>query len=270
MSPALLAAALTLFAVLTLIPRQGRALHRLTTPPRGSTSATHLARSVRRRLLPLTLAAVVALGVGFSLGISTLATIVVITAALAAAITQRTKSRRSTQATQKRAQIIEACDLLAADLTAGRPPQEALEGAAEACPDLRPAAAAARLGGDVPAVLHLAAESPGAEPLKPLAAAWQVADHSGAALAAIITSLTTSLRADESLSRQRTTNLAGAKSTARLLAVLPLFATLLGYALGANPVAFLTTTLPGTACLLTGTVLSLTGLAWTNHLSTHP
>lgn len=148
MTPALLSAALTLLAVLTLIPPQGRALHRLT--PRGSTSATHLAHSARRRLIPLALVILVALGIGLSLGPSTLVTTLVAITALAAVITQRTKSRRQTQATRKRTQIIEACDLLAADLTAGRPPQEALEGAAEACPDLRPAAAAARLGGDVP------------------------------------------------------------------------------------------------------------------------
>ncbi|MGC4943686.1 type II secretion system F family protein [Kribbella sp. DT2] len=270
MSPALLSAALTLLAVLTVIPRRGRALHRLTTPPRATAGATHLAGSARRRLIPLTVVALVALGVGLSLGASTLATALVVVAVVTTAITQRTKARNHTRRTQKRTQIIEACDLLAADLTAGRPPQEALEGAAEVCPDLRPAAAAARLGGDVPAVLHLAAESPGAEPLRPLAAAWQVSDHSGAALATIITRLTTSLRANEALTRQRSTNLANAKSTARLLAVLPFFATLLGYALGANPLAFLTTTLPGTACLITGTALSLTGLAWTNHLSTNP
>ncbi len=267
MTPALLSAALTLLAVLTLIPRQGRALHRLT---RHSTDATQLAHSARKRLIPLAAAAVVALSIGLSLAISTLATTLVLLTALAAFVTQRRKSHHRTQATKKRIQIIEACDLLAADLTAGRPPQEALEGAAESCPDLRPAAAAARLGGDVPAVLHLAAESPGAEALKPLAAAWQVSDHSGAALAAIITRLTASLRADDSLTRQRTTNLAAAKSTARLLTVLPLFPTLLGHALGANPTAFLTTTLPGSACLLTGTALSLTGLHWTNRLATEP
>ncbi|WP_344176581.1 type II secretion system F family protein [Kribbella lupini] len=270
MTPAVASAALTLLAVLTLIPRRGRALHRLATPPRATTSATHLARSARRRLIPLAAAAVVALSIGLSLGPSTLVTTLVVITALAAAVTHRTKSRHRTQATHKRTQIIEACDLLAADLTAGRPPREALEGAAEACPDLRPAAAAARLGGDVPAVLHLAAETPGAEALKPLAAAWRVSDHSGAALATIVTRLATSLRADDSLTRQRTTNLAAAKSTARLLAVLPLFATLLGYALGANPLAFLTTTLPGAACLTAGTALSLTGLHWTNRLATNP
>lgn len=267
MTPAFLSATLTLLAVLTLIPRQGRALHRLTRP---STDAAHLAHSARKRLIPLAIAASVALGIGLSLGPSTLATILVVTTASATAVSQRRKSHHRAQATKKRTQIIEACDLLAADLSAGRPPQEALEGAAEACPDLRPAAAAARLGGDVPAVLHLAAESPGAESLKPLAAAWQVSDHSGAALATIIARLATSLRADDSLTRQRTTNLAAAKSTARLLAVLPLFATLLGYALGANPLAFLTTTLPGTACLVAGTALSLTGLHWTNRLATTP
>ncbi|ONI67312.1 type II secretion system protein [Kribbella sp. ALI-6-A] len=270
MNHALASAALTLLAVLTVFPRKGRALHRLTTPSRGSTSAAHLARSARRRLLPLAFGTIVALGIGLSFGPPAVVTTVGAATILTVVLTQRAKSRHQAQTNRKRFQIIEACDILAADLTAGRPPQEALEGAAEACPDLRPAAAAARLGGDVPAVLHLAAETPGAEPLKPLAAAWQVADHSGAALATIIDRLTTSLRAEEALHRQITTNLAGARTTARLLTALPLFGTLLGYALGADPLTFLTSTVPGAACLAAGLALSLTGLHWTNHLAESP
>ncbi|ADB29677.1 type II secretion system protein [Kribbella flavida DSM 17836] len=272
MSPALLAAAMILIAVLTVLPRRSRALHRLTSArsDRRSDGAAGLARSVRRRLVPLALSAIVALGIGLSLGAAALVSTLAVGVVLAVITTQRARARRLHLADQKRAQVIEACDTLAAELAAGRPPHDALEGAAEVCAELRPAAAAARLGGDVPAVLQLAADTPGAESLKALAAAWQVADRSGAAVAAIVDRLAASLRAEESLRRQIATNLAGARTTARLLAILPLFGTLLGYALGADPLTFLTTTIPGAACLTAGLALAITGLWWTERLATYP
>ncbi|MEV6287278.1 type II secretion system F family protein [Kribbella sp. NPDC051770] len=256
-----IAATFTLLATLTLFPNNPRPLHRLTARP---------SRPPRRKLLYLTLVLLVALSILIAFGPYALATTTALSAALLTTLSHRKKSIQSSKATRKQSQIIEACDLLAADLTAGRPPQEALTAAADSCPDLRPAAAAARLGGDVPATLHLAAETPGAESLKPLAAAWQVADHSGAALATILTRLTTTLRANQALHHQRQTNTSAAKSTARLLAILPIATTLLGQSFGATPITFLTTTLPGTLCLLTGTALALAGLHWTNHLTKSP
>ncbi|MEV6411703.1 type II secretion system F family protein [Kribbella sp. NPDC051718] len=177
---------------------------------------------------------------------------------------QRTRSAKARMATARRATVIEACDVLSAELTAGRPPAAALEGAATVCPDLQVASAAAKLGGDVPSLLELIAETPGAEGLRALAAAWRVADESGAAFAVITERLADSLRADESIRHQILTGMAGPRATARLLAVLPLFGTALGYALGANPLAFLTQTPPGWLCLALGLTLSTLGLHWTN------
>ncbi|WP_344844412.1 type II secretion system F family protein [Kribbella ginsengisoli] len=179
-------------------------------------------------------------------------------------ISHRTRTAKARIAAARRATVIEACDVLSAELTAGRPPAAALEGAATVCPDLQVASAAAKLGGDVPTLLELIAETPGAEGLRALAAAWRVADESGAAFAVITERLADSLRADESIRRQITTGMAGTRATARLLAVLPLFGTALGYALGANPLAFLTQTPPGWLCLALGLALSTLGLHWTN------
>jgi tight adherence protein B len=179
-------------------------------------------------------------------------------------INQRARTAKARTAAARRATVIEACDVLAAELTAGRPPAAALEGAATVCPDLQVASAAAKLGGDVPSILELIAETPGTEGLRALAAAWRVADESGAAFAVITERLADSLRADESIRHQITTSMAGTQATARLLAVLPVFGTALGYALGANPVAFLTQTPPGWLCLALGLSLSTLGLHWTN------
>jgi tight adherence protein B len=186
-------------------------------------------------------------------------------------LAQRAQHRRRAAATATRAQIIEALDILAADLTAGRPPLDALEGAATIYPDFQVAHAAAKLGGDVPGALEVSAESPGAQGLRALAAAWRVAEESGAAFAALTERLAASLRADEAIHRQTAASLAGARSTARILALLPVFGIALGYSLGADPLTFLTATPTGWLCLTAGLSLTTLGLHWTTRLSeAHP
>ncbi|WBQ04913.1 type II secretion system F family protein [Kribbella sp. CA-293567] len=188
----------------------------------------------------------------------------------AVVISQRARTLQARAATAKRSAVIEACDVLAAELGAGRPPAAALEGAATVCPDLEVASAAAKLGGDVPALLDLLAEPPGNEGLRALSAAWRVADESGAAFAQITERLANSLRADEMIRRQITAGIAAPRATARLLAVLPAFGTALGYALGADPLTFLTQTPPGWLCLALGLALITVGLHWTNHQTRPP
>jgi tight adherence protein B len=208
------------------------------------------------------------------LAVSTEPSVVVIALAVGVValvvINQRTRAAKARVAAARRATVIEACEVLAAELTAGRPPAAALEGAATVCSDLQVASAAAKLGGDVPSLLELIAETPGAEGLRALAAAWRVADESGAAFAAITERLADALRADESIRNQITTSMSGTRATARLLAVLPIFGTALGYAFGANPLAFLTQTPPGWLCLALGLTLSTLGLHWTDSQTNSP
>ena len=198
---------------------------------------------------------------------------VVMTSGAAAVITGvvialRAANRRRAEAAVRRAGVIEACGVLAADLRAGRTTQDALDGAASVCSELRPAAAAARLGGDVGAALELASVTPGAGGLRALGTAWRVSERSGAAFAAIAERLAASLRADESVRRQVSAGLAGSRATARLLAALPLLGTLLGYGIGADPLAFLSGSLIGGICLTAGLTLGVLGLVWVEHLAT--
>jgi tight adherence protein B len=267
-----LASLLAMVTVVALLPTSTRALHRLNRPSRRPRRVLQLpggadafARSASRRLAVL--AAVVALGILLAISTDPSVVVIAVTAGVVAlvVISQRARATKGRIANARQATVIEACDVLAAELTAGRPPSAALEGAATVCPDLQVAAAAAKLGGDVPSLLELIVETPGAEGLRALAAAWRVADESGAAFAVITERLADSLRADESIRHQITTGMAGPRATARLLAVLPLFGTALGYALGANPLAFLTQTPPGWLCLALGLALTTTGLHWTNH-----
>ena len=284
-----LAGVLALLTVLLITPRSTRGFHRLKTASNHQTpisrsarrpaavnrrrllsvGAADLARSSRRRLMAL--AAVVAISILVAtVDPSTVVVALALATVTAVILNQRAIARRAQAATTRRTTVIEACDVLAAELSAGRPPSEALEGATTVCPDLQIASAAAKLGGDVPAALDLAAESPGAEGLRALAAAWRVADESGAAFATITERLAEALRADESIRRQITATLAGPRATARLLAVLPLFGTFIGYAIGANPLTFLLHTPPGWLCLTLGLLLTITGLHWTTRQSQPP
>ncbi|HET6739758.1 MAG TPA: type II secretion system protein [Kribbella sp.] len=199
--------------------------------------------------------------------VSTLA----ITVVLALIANQRAHHQQQKAIESRRATIIEALDVLAADLSAGRPPVAALEGAASISPDFAVAHAAAKLGADVPAVLTRSANTPGASSLRALAAVWRVTEQSGAAFATLTERLANALRADEAIHRQTEASLAGARSTARILATLPTAGIALGYALGAHPLTFLTTTPPGWLCLTTGLSLTALGLHWTTRLATpHP
>src|SRR5262249_22111339 len=110
--------------------------------------APSVARSPRLvRLWPLVpTTAVLALLLGPQILVSTIAIGVI----LVLVAEQGPHHHRPPPPTPRRTQIIEALDVLAADLTAGRPPIDALEGAASISPDFRVAHAAAKLGGDVP------------------------------------------------------------------------------------------------------------------------
>ena len=274
MRAAVAASGLVLVALLMILPSRGRGVHRLAAASGLverrrllSVGGADLARTARRRLGVLAATVIVAVGLAGSLGVQVLVSIAALSVITTVVFWQRAKHRQRSAGAARRAQVIEACDVLSADLTAGRPPAEALEGATTICADLQIASAACRLGGDVPATLDLAAESPGAEGLRALASAWRVAEESGAAFAGIVDRLADSLRADEAIRRQIAASLAGARATARLLAVLPFFGAALGYALGADPIAFLTGTPVGWIALAVGLGLSIAGLAWTDRLA---
>ncbi|MFC9847937.1 type II secretion system F family protein [Streptomyces sp. NPDC060223] len=162
--------------------------------------------------------------------------------------------------------VIGLCGALAGEVRAGRQPGEALLRAARESPGLGEAQAvvlaAARFGGDVPGALTDAARQPGAEGLVGLAACWRVAVDRGAGLAAGLDWLEGALRAERDQRADLRAQLAGSRSTAVMLAGLPVLGLLLGTALGADPLHVLLHTGPGLACLLIGGVLEGVGLWW--------
>lgn len=166
------------------------------------------------------------------------------------------------------AAVLEVCDLLAAELTVGRPPGAALRAAGQQWPPLGPVVEAFHLGADVPAALRaLARERPGAADLRLVAGAWQVAHHSGHGLATALSRTARGIRARRRTRRLVDSELASARSTARLVALLPLAVLLMGSGAGADPWGFLLTTPVGLACLASGLGLIGLGLWWIERLA---
>ncbi|MEV4369941.1 type II secretion system F family protein [Nonomuraea sp. NPDC049637] len=168
---------------------------------------------------------------------------------------------------------IELCQSLSAELAAGRTPGEALTRAITTVdfPDpeaLRPALAAARDGGDVSAALTAAAPAQGGEGLRRLAACWDVSLTVGAGMSALVERVGGTLRAAQTHRQDVAAQLAGPRTTARMLAGLPVLGLLMAGALDMHPLSFLFGTWPGLLCLLSGTALDACGLWWTHRMAT--
>lgn len=178
--------------------------------------------------------------------------------------------RRAARARQdERVAAAEAMAVLAAELRAGRPPATALVNAAEVAKGvtrlaLRDAAAAVRVGGGgAPELSARAAHSPVPELLNGLAVCWEVCQGSGGSLAAAVDRLETALRLEAVLRDELAGELAAPRSTALLIAFMPVFGLLLGAGLGGDPLHVLLHTPLGWACLVVGVALELAGTAWT-------
>ncbi|MDQ0908777.1 tight adherence protein B [Streptomyces canus] len=187
-------------------------------------------------------------------------------------------------------EVIALCAMVAGEVRAGRQPGEALVravrdfegtvvggagsgGFGPGAPEFgglgetqAAVLAAARFGGDVPGALAAAARRPGAEGLLGLAACWRVAVDQGAGLAAGLDRLEGALRADRDQRADLRAQLAGARSTAWMLAALPVLGLGLGAALGADPLHVLLHTGSGLGCLLVGGLLEGVGMWWATRI----
>jgi tight adherence protein B len=192
---------------------------------------------------------------GFWLGIPAMIIFVtVLTLVRAGAARRRTREARR--------QVAQVCSILATQVRIGQPPLVAVRSAAEDCPVLQPAVALVELGGDPAMAWHRQAATPGYRGLSELARAWQLATRTGADLADALDKVADGLFEDEAVGLVVASEAAGPRASGKIMAVLPLAGLGLGYAIGGDPVQFLTSSPYGWACLVIGTVLACAGVLW--------
>ncbi|MGB7964257.1 MAG: type II secretion system F family protein [Propionicimonas sp.] len=195
-----------------------------------------------------------ALGVGLALVTAT-----------AAWVLRRNRRRRS--AAKAELEVVRSCQLLAGLLRAGLVPASALSTAAVDAPLLAAAAAVQVLGGSVPHTLRVLSATPGHSGLGELANGWGVAVRTGASLTVTLDGLAERLAATAEIRHTVDAELAAPRATGRLLGVLPVAGVVLGFAVGGDPVAYLTGSVTGQACLVVGAALACAGLVWTELLA---
>lgn len=234
----------------------------------GAGAANWRPRITGRGRLTSGVAAVVSAGVVFAaLGPGRLLVAITAAGVSAAAVRMRVSVRRRLDAERTRGEVVEICDALAAEMRAGQPAPRALHRTAEHYAELSAPARAADMSGDVPAALRAVAANPGAGGLLLVAAAWQVAERSGAGLALTLDRIAAALRSEHAAACEVEATLGPPRATARLLAMLPLLGLLLGMGVGGDPVAVLLSSTLGNVCLALGSALALLGVWWVERLA---
>lgn len=184
----------------------------------------------------------------------------------------RTSAARRRQSGEVAA-MLDAIGVLSAELRAGAHPAGAAAaaagGGAVVHRVLGSVAAGAQLGAEVPALLerHAANEPAIADELRRLAAAWALAERHGAALAELMEAARADLEARVRMGGQVSAQLAGPRSSAAVLAGLPVLGILLGQGIGANPWHVLTSTPAGQVLLVAGTGLAAAGMLWSGRIT---
>lgn len=177
------------------------------------------------------------------------------------------RSRQARTAIVFSTRVLDACESMAADLAVGQPQQRVLDTVARRWPEFAPVAMAGQMGADVPDAMRALATNRGGAELNRVAATWQVASATGSGLAQALEVAAEAVRTQRRITRLVETELAGARATSRLLAILPLGVLAMGQGIGGDPFVFLLHTTGGLACLALGVGLSITGLVWLDRIA---
>jgi tight adherence protein B len=228
--------------------------------PAGSTAPAAGRRATPGRLVLVGVPVALTAAGAVPVRLLVLGLIAVLSAAGARRVWRRRRARVEADKTARH--VLDACEVVAAELAAGRPADAALAQGAGRWPGLAPAVEAHALGSDVAEALRRLASTPGAAELRVVASAWQVSQHSGHGLADALARVAARIRARRQTRRVVTSELASARATARLVAGLPVVALGMGSGAGGDPWAFLLGTPVGWGCLALGLGFALLGLWW--------
>lgn len=164
-------------------------------------------------------------------------------------------------------EVARVARVIASQLRIGQMPAAALREAASDAAILAPVAAAAQIGGSVPDTFRSLSRHRGHHGLVHLAAAWELSQRTGAPVADIVERVAEELREDEAMAAGVATEVAGARTTGRVMAVLPLAGLGLGFAAGGNPLTFIATTWIGEVLFVAGVGLAAVGVWWLEKLA---
>ncbi len=191
--------------------------------------------------------------------------VVVIAAATAGRLVVGRRHRLSE--TRAAEECAHAARVLASLMRSGSIPHVALSEAAVDFPILASAAAAARLGGDVGLELARASEGPGRQGMRSVAAAWQLSERTGAPVADVLARVSGNLRRQRQLDAVVATELAAARTSGHIMALLPFLAVGLGLAAGVNTVGYLVREPVGQVLVLVSVTLTSVGVLWVDRLA---
>jgi tight adherence protein B len=224
----------------------------------------------RRRLplLPCACVVAVALTVVLPVGLVAASSIVGVTL-----WTRRRRSLRVRRRATESAALQGALDVLVAELRVGAHPVSAFSAAATevdgpVAESMQAVAARARLGADVAAGLHSVTRSSSMPAhWRRLAVSWQLAQDHGLSIATLMQTAQRDIVARERFSAEVDAGMTGARTTAVVLAGLPLLGIGLGELIGAEPVSFLLSTGAGGWLLVIGVTLACVGLLWSDRIT---
>lgn len=253
-------AALALATALLIIPAGSR--RRL--------EALGLRAPARRRFAVMPFAAAVAVALAALLPVTLLAATAIV------GVTLWVRRRRRAAVTRRAAEsaaLQGALDVLVGELRVGAHPVAAFSVAADeadgvVAASLRAVAARARLGANVAAGLHSAARTSSLPPhWERLAVCWQLAQDHGLAIATLMQTAHRDIVERDRFSARVAAGMTGARTTAAVLAGLPLLGIALGELIGAAPVRFLLSGGAGGWLLIIGVTLACCGLLWSDHIT---
>jgi tight adherence protein B len=181
--------------------------------------------------------------------------------------------RRRRHVTISAASVLRLVDDLATQVRAGAAPVRAWTVATSLLTEWGDGSGGARLevGGEAPreCLDRLAAAGDAPAGLVALRSAWVLCEDVGAPLADVLASVADAMRQDAEVEADIESALAAPRSTARLLALLPMAGLALGELVGARPVHVLLHSSVGRLCAVAGLALALAGHWWARRLVEH-
>ncbi|BCI55540.1 hypothetical protein NIIDNTM18_48180 [Mycolicibacterium litorale] len=186
----------------------------------------------------------------------------------------RIRNRRAARRRERESESLQgALEVLVSELRVGAHPVTAFDAAAgesegQVGESLRAVAARARLGADVAAGLRDTARASDLSPQwERIAVCWQLAQAHGLSIAALMQTAQRDIAERQRFSSRVNAGMAGARTTATVLAALPVLGIGLGQLIGADPVRFLFSGGAGGWLLVIGVTLSCVGLLWSDRIT---